>query len=187
MQAAFARGWRHITHLYNATPPMHHREPGVVGAAFANGDACCELIADLIHAHPGAISAALNAKGLDRVMLITDAMRAAGLGDGDYQIDARPVTVRNGAVRLADGTLAGSVLTMDAALRNVIHSCGLTLAQAWPLTSRNAARSLGLDAHTALAAGKAADLVVLDAALNVALTIVGGRVTHTRAAISGPT
>ncbi len=185
MQTAFTRGWRHITHLYNATPPMHHREPGVVGAAFANGDAYCELIADLIHVHPGAIGAALNAKGLDRVILITDAMRATGLGDGEYQINDRPVTVRNGAVRLANGTLAGSVLTMDAALRNVMRSCTLTLSQAWPLTSRNAAQSLGLDAHTALAAGKAADLVALDATLNVALTIVGGRVVHTRTAVSG--
>lgn len=118
-------------------------------------------------------------KGRDGVMLITDAMRGAGMPDGEYEIDERTVFVRDGAVLLPDGTLAGSTLTMERALRNVIEATGQPLDTLWPCTSLNAARQLGL-AHRkgSLEIGKDADLVLLDDALNVRMTFAEGRIVY---------
>jgi N-acetylglucosamine-6-phosphate deacetylase len=117
------------------------------------------------------------AKGPERVILVTDAIRAAGLPEGEYQLDDRGVQVSGGAVRLPNGSLAGSVLTMDAALRNLLRATGLSLRAAWPMTSLNAARAIGLDSRTgSLEAGKDADLVLLDTTLSVQLTVVAGEV-----------
>jgi N-acetylglucosamine-6-phosphate deacetylase len=177
MQAAIARGLRHVTHAFNAMPQLHHREPGVLGAALSDPTQRCELIADGIHVHPAAMRTLVNAKTPNGVMLITDAIRATGLSDGDYKIDDRTVTLHAGAVRLSNGTLAGSVLTMDAALRNIMAACELTLAQAWPMSSRTAAQSLGLSAGV-IRPGAPADLTVLDGKLAVTLTFVSGQCVY---------
>jgi len=176
VKEAVRRGVRSVTHTFNAMTGLGHRQPGTVGAVLTIPELFCELIADNIHIHPAVMKLLVNAKTPAGVILITDAMRGAGLPDGDYQIDQRMVTVRDGAVRLPDGTLAGSTLTIDRALRNILAATGRPLEEIWPMTSRNAARLLGLDNKGSLEHGKDADLVVLDTGYNVAKTIVGGKI-----------
>ncbi|MEP7358515.1 MAG: N-acetylglucosamine-6-phosphate deacetylase [Anaerolineales bacterium] len=179
IQAAVGRGLRHATHTFNAMRPFGHREPGTAGAVMALPEVRCELIADTIHVHPAAIKILFDVKGPAGVILITDAIRAAGQPDGDYALDDRPVTVRDGAVRLPDGTLAGSVLTMDAALRNSLAATGRPLRELWRAASLNAAQAIGLSASKgSLEAGQDADLVLLDAQHNVCFTIVGGEIVY---------
>ncbi len=179
MVAAVGRGLRHATHTFNAMVGLGHHEPGTVGAALALPEIACELIADNIHVHPATMKVLVAAKGPERVILVTDAIRAAGLPEGEHQLDDRMVLVRDGAVRMANGTLAGSVLTMDVALRNLLRATGLSLREAWPMTSLNAARAIGLDSRKgSLEAGKDADLVLLDSELEVRLTVVEGEVVY---------
>ncbi|HYC62455.1 MAG TPA: N-acetylglucosamine-6-phosphate deacetylase [Thermoanaerobaculia bacterium] len=141
--AALEWGACHFTHLYNAMTPLHHRDPGVVGAALTSVDATVELIADGIHVHPAALRVAVNALPR-RVALITDAMRACGLTDGSYKLYDYEVNVAEGAARIADGTLAGSVLTMDAAVRNMIELAGLPIETVIPLATEVPARIAGV-------------------------------------------
>lgn len=179
MVAAVARGLRQTTHTFNAMTPLGHREPGVVGAALTLPELSCELIADNIHVHPAAMNVLVRARGVDHVILISDAIRGAGMPEGEYQIDTRSVFVRDGAVRLPDGTLAGSILTLDRALRNILAATGLPLEEAWPMSSLNAARAIGVSASKgSLEVGKDADLVLLDQDLSVRLTIAEGRVVY---------
>jgi len=179
MRRAVALGLTQATHTFNAMTPLSHREPGTVGAVLASPEIRAELIADNIHVHPAAMQILYAAKGRDGVLLITDAMRGTGMPDGEYQIDERTVFVRDGAVRLPDGTLAGSTLTMERALRNLIDATGQPLDTVWPCSSLNAARALNL-AHRkgSLEVGKDADLVLVDAALNVQMTVAEGRIVY---------
>lgn len=173
---AAAQGFSQATHTYNAMSGLHHRRPGVLGATLTIDSIYAQLIADNIHVHPAAMQVLARCKGVGRTILITDAMRAAGLADGDYDLGGQQVTVADGACRLADGTLAGSILTMDQALRNFLAATGLPLAEAWPVTSRTAAESLDLaDQLGSIAQGYWGDLVVLDEGLQVVATVVGGR------------
>jgi N-acetylglucosamine-6-phosphate deacetylase len=172
-------GVRHLTHTFNAMPPMHHRAPGPVGAAIMLPELLAELIADNHHVHPAVMRAFLRAKGIEGIVLITDALRPTGLGDGEYSIGGRPARVEGGVVRLADGTTAGSVLTMDRALRNLAAAGGRPAEQLWRTASRNAAIAAGVeDRKGLLAPGMDADLVVVDESVEVLATIVGGRVVH---------
>ncbi len=148
-----------FTHLFNAMSTLHHRAPGVAGAALAHGRHA-ELIPDLLHVHPGAIRAALRA--IPGLFCVTDATAAAGMPDGDYRLGRQTVTKCLGGVRLADGTLAGSTLTMDQALRNLV-AIGLPLAEASARVSTHAAQYLGVVDRGALSVGAMADIVVLDA------------------------
>jgi len=172
-------GLSHSTHTYNAMTGLSHREPGTLGAVMTLPDIYCELIADNIHVHPAAMQILYAAKGADRVVLITDAIRGAGLPDGEYQIDERTVVVKDGAVGLPDGTLAGSTLTMDRALRNFIAATGEPLEKVWPTSSLNALRSLRLSAQKGtLEVGKDADLVLVDDQINVHLTVAEGQIVY---------
>jgi N-acetylglucosamine-6-phosphate deacetylase len=137
--AALEWGAGHFTHLYNAMTPLHHRDPGVVGAALTSFDATAELIADGIHVHPAAMRIAVHAMP-QRVALVTDAMRACGLADGTYKLYDYEVTVADGAVRLADGTLAGSMLTMCEAVKNMIELAGLPIESVIPMATEVPAR-----------------------------------------------
>ncbi|MBX3014309.1 MAG: N-acetylglucosamine-6-phosphate deacetylase [Caldilineaceae bacterium] len=174
-------GITQATHTYNAMSGLHHRNPGVLGATLALDTIDAQLIADNIHVHPAAMKVLARCKGVAHTVLITDAMRAAGLPAGEYDLGGQPVTVRDGSCRLADGTLAGSILTMEQALANFMAATGLSLAEAWPASSRTPARTLGL-AHQlgALAPGYQADLVLLDDALQVVATVVGGQLVYLR-------
>ena len=157
--AALERGAGGFTHLFNAMTGLHHREPGMVGAALAHAQ-YAEVIPDLLHVHPGAMRAALRA--IPCLFCVTDSTSAAGMPDGDYRLGSQTVTKCMGGVRLADGTLAGSTLTMDQALRNLVLTLGLGLAEASRRVSTHAADYLGLEDRGRLAAGAWADFVVLD-------------------------
>lgn len=177
MQRAVAHGVTHLTHSYNAMQPLGHRELGTIGAAMALPQISCELIADNIHVHPAAQKILVDVKTPSGVILVTDAIRAAGLPDGDYMLDDRSVHIQNGAVRLPDGTLAGSVLTMERALQNLCSATGRSLAEMWVTSSLNAARAIGVSAQKgSLEVGKDADLVLLDESFNVLSTIVKGEI-----------
>jgi N-acetylglucosamine-6-phosphate deacetylase len=177
--AAFAAGARHVTHLFNGMPPMHHRSPGVIGAALATPEVTVELIADGVHLAPAVVRLAVAAKGVGGVLLVTDAMAAAGCVDGQYLLGPVTVYVRDGQARLAEGNLAGSTLTLE---RAVVHVAGWTdagLGGAWQMASLNPARLLGIAGHAGrLAPGYDADLTALDAAGRVVLTMVGGKVVY---------
>jgi N-acetylglucosamine-6-phosphate deacetylase len=156
---ALEAGAASFTHLFNAMSAMHHRKPGLVGAALAHAERA-ELIPDLLHVHPGAIKAALRA--IPSLYCVTDSTAAAGMPDGDYKLGRQTVTKCMGGVRLADGTLAGSALTMDQAFRNLVDALGLTLEDASRRVSTNAADYLGLEDRGRLRKGAFADVVVLD-------------------------
>ncbi len=168
--AALDAGASGFTHLFNAMTGMHHRAPGMAGAALAHAQRA-EIIPDLLHVHPGAIRVALRA--IPGLYCVTDSTAAAGMPDGDYRLGRHTVTKCLGGVRLADGTLAGSTLTMDQALRNLV-GLGLSLAEASRRTATLAAEHLGLADRGRLAAGAWADIVVLDASLQVTGVIVEG-------------
>lgn len=175
--AAFDAGASHATHLFNGMRPFHHREPGVIGAALDRPEVTCELICDGLHADPVAMRLVARLKGSGGTALVTDAMQAAGLGDGSYRIGELPVEVRDGRAVLADsGTLAGSTLTMGAAVRNAVALMGVSLGDAIRMASTTPARVLGLEPRKGtLAPGRDADFVVLDDDLAVRATMIAGR------------
>ncbi|MFP3549291.1 N-acetylglucosamine-6-phosphate deacetylase [Paraburkholderia sp. SIMBA_049] len=168
--AAMKHGARSFTHLFNAMSPLHHRNPGMVGAALAHAE-YAEIIPDLLHVHPGAIRAAMRA--IPRLYVVTDSTSATGMPDGEYRLGSQHVTKCLGGVRLADGTLAGSTLTMDQALRNLV-SLGLPMADVSNRMSRYAADYLGLEDRGRLARGAWADIVVFDRELALTATYVEG-------------
>ena len=175
--AAIDAGCRHATHLFNAMRGMHQREPGAVTAALLSSDVMVELILDGVHLHPAIAELTGRLKGWDKIVLITDAMRAKCLADGCYDLGGQSVYVKEGQAQLADGTLAGSVLKMSSALQNVMKFTGCALTDALKMTSANAAQALGIfDSKGSIRVGKDADLVVLDAELQVVMTICEGRI-----------
>jgi len=168
--AAMKHGACGFTHLFNAMSPMHHRNPGLVGAALAHAE-FAEIIPDLLHVHPGAIRAAMRA--IPRLYVVTDSTSATGMPDGEYRLGSQHVTKCLGGVRLADGTLAGSTLTMDDALRNLV-SLGLPLADVSNRMSRYAADYLNIEDRGRLARGAWADAVVFERDLMLSATYVEG-------------
>lgn len=169
--AAMRCGATGFTHLFNAMSALHHREPGMVGAALAHAE-FAEIIPDLLHVHPGAIHTALRA--IPKLYCVTDSTSAAGMPDGDYKLGRHTVTKCMGGVRLADGTLAGSVLSMDQALRNLVNTLGLGLEDASKRVSTYAADHMGLSDRGRLQPGAWADAVVLDRDLALQAVMVEG-------------
>ncbi|HEX7828396.1 MAG TPA: N-acetylglucosamine-6-phosphate deacetylase [Thermoanaerobaculia bacterium] len=160
--AAIEWGATHFTHLYNAMTPLHHRDPGVVGAALTAVHATAELIADGVHVHPAALRVGVQSMP-QRIALVTDAMRACGLAEGTYKLYDYEVTVADGAARLGDGTLAGSVLTMSGAVKNMIELAGLPVETVLPLATEVPARIIGVaDRKGKIERRYDADLVVLN-------------------------
>ena len=181
-QAGIAAGARHATHLFNRMPRLDHRAPGLVGAVLQTDEVAAELICDGVHVHPALIRTAVAAKRPQKIFAITDGTSAAGLPDGGRAtLGGRTITARSGAAFLDDGTLAGSVLTMDAALRVLVERIGVSLVDAATMCATTPARELGLVGHGLLAVDAAADIVVLDAQLSVVQTYVGGQLAYSRA------
>jgi len=179
METAVRCGLSHVTHLFNAMRSLHHREPGIVGFALSSRSVTADLIVDGVHVHPGIVDLALKAMGPRRLLLITDAIRAACMGDGDYDLGGLMVKVAHGIARIDNGALAGSLLTLDEAFRRLVTVHGLDLATASRMASLNPAVLLGLDqAKGTIEAGKDADLVCLDHECNVLWTMVGGRIVY---------
>lgn len=165
-------------HLYNGMRGLHHREPGMVGAAMSS-DAYAELIADGHHVHPAAANVALRAKGHDKVLLITDCMRAGGMPDGDYTLGEFPVIVKDGTARLHSGSLAGSILDLKQGVKNVFEWDIATVAQAISMATKVPAESVGIDDEAGyLRVGRDADFVVFDPQLNLEKTYLDGELRY---------
>jgi len=177
VKAAADVGLTHAVHTYNAMRGLHHREPGTLGAVLTDDRIYAEIIADGEHVHPAAIALLLAAKPLDRVIIVTDAIEAAGMPDGSYELGGLAVVVKNGTARLREGNaLAGSSLTMIRAFRYMLNNTKLGILEVSQLASGNPARELGIfDRTGSIAEGKQADLVLADADFNVECTWVQGR------------
>ncbi|MEC5301165.1 MULTISPECIES: N-acetylglucosamine-6-phosphate deacetylase [Staphylococcus] len=174
---AVAHGAKHVTHLYNAGTAFEHRNPGLSGAAWVNDKLSTESIVDGIHSHPASIKIAYKQKGNKLFFLITDAMRAKGMPDGEYDLGGQNVTVKGSEARLASGALAGSILKMNEGLKNLIKFTGASLDDLWRVTSLNQAIALNIeDNKGSIAVGKDADIVVVDDDMHVLTTIKSGEV-----------
>lgn len=174
LDQAHEAGARHMTHFMNAMPPLHHRNPGPVGWGLARDDVTCDIIADGVHLDPLVLRLLLKIKSSARLMLISDAIAAAGAGDGDYQVWGETISVTNGRTRNAHGSIAGSVISMLEAVRLML-SLGVSEVEVARMAATNPARLLGIDHDCgSIEEGKRADLVGLDQDGKVRLTMVGG-------------
>lgn len=177
--AAINAGASHITHLFNAMSPLNHRQPGVVTAAL-NTDVSTELIADTFHVHPGLYKLINKIKG-DKLCLITDCVRAGGLEDGEYTLGGQKIIVNGIECRLEDGTIAGSVLRLNNAVKNMLKHTDMPLWQIIADASLNPARAIGLSATKgSLENGKDADIIITDADYNVEQTYIMGELYYTK-------
>ena len=176
---ALRGNFTHVTHTFNAQSSFDHRAPGVFGAVLGSDYITAEMIGDGIHVHPGAMKVLLRCLGTDRVVLITDAIMGAGLADGQYHLVGHDVTVANGRATLSNGTLAGSVATLNQCVRNVNQQVGYPLADAIKLASLNPARAMGFAGRLgSVQRGKDASLIVIDEDVNVYMTIVKGKIVY---------
>ena len=180
VKRAVELGLNHATHTYNAMRPLQHREPGTVGAVMYFDQIYAELIADGVHIHPAAMEILLRVKGVDKVVLISDASPLAGLPDGIYEWEHKPVHVREGRCALEDGTLAGAHELLDTGVRNLVNLLGLPLEKALIPATRAAADSIGASQKGRLVAGCDADIVILDQQVMPVATFVGGRLMYHR-------
>lgn len=181
VKKAVELGASNLTHTYNAMRPLHHREIGTVGAAFMLDELACEMICDGIHVSAPAMQLLAKVKPEDKLILVTDAMRAKHLGEGLSELGGQTVMVKNGEARLSDGTLAGSVLTMEKAVWNAHQIVGLELTKAVDLATINPAKALGIDhLEGSIKVGKKANFVVVDADFNVQMTICEGQIIYQR-------
>jgi N-acetylglucosamine-6-phosphate deacetylase len=179
-EAAIDAGATHATHLYNRMPPLNHRDPGLVGAVLTRKEVAAEIICDGVHVHSPMIQLAIAAKGTDRIMAITDGTAASGMPDGSFaSLGRRRICVRDGAAFLDDGTLAGSVATMDLVFWFLVKQVGLSLSDASRLCSTTPASELGLSGCGVIARGAFADIVVLDRNLTVKQTYIAGQLAFT--------
>ncbi|MBQ8405798.1 MAG: N-acetylglucosamine-6-phosphate deacetylase [Clostridia bacterium] len=179
VEKAVSLGASNVTHTYNAQTALHHREIGVVGSAMLLDELNCELICDTIHVSVPAMRLLVKNKPHDKISLITDAMRAKGLPDGESELGGQKVFVKDGEARLADGTLAGSVLRMNRAVQNMVEKVGVPLTQAVEYATINPARMLKIDDVTgSIKVGKNADFTVLNKNFDVLLTIRDGEIIY---------
>lgn len=167
------------THLFNAMSNIHHRSPGAVVAALNDSRVTAGIIPDGVHSHPEMVHLAMNAKGPDRIVIVSDMMSAAGLAPGTYGLGSQDVTVDATSARLADGTLAGSIITMDAAVRNLDNWSYATVAEVLHMCTAVPAREIGEAERGVLRSGAIADITIWDQSMNVQETIVGGETRFT--------
>ncbi len=176
---AVTLGLSHATHTFNGMRGFHHREPGTVGAALLCEKLTAEVISDNIHVHPEAVRLLTKVKDPSLIVLVTDSIMAAGMPDGEYRLGNRRVTVKNGVCRLKSGSLAGSTLTMETAIRNTVRAAGLPLQVVLGMATVNPARVIGVDDRKgSLAPGKDADITIIDSEVNVYATIVKGKMVY---------
>jgi N-acetylglucosamine-6-phosphate deacetylase len=172
-------GVRHVTHMFNRMSGFDPREPGVVGAVLVHDELTAELICDNIHVHPAAMHLLIRAKGSERVVLVTDAIRAAGMPDGEYALGEQRIIVKDGVSRLESGDFAGSTLTMNKAVRNMMKLVGTSLQTAVKMATINPAVVINVDKNKgSLEPGKDADIVIIDDEINVYMTIVKGNIVY---------
>lgn len=179
-QAGIDAGATHATHLFNAMPPLHHRNPGLVGAVLARKEVYAEVVGDGIHVHPAVIATALATKGRERFMAISDGLQVAGMTEGECFLGGQHISVQGPVAKLDNGTIAGSITTMDSIVRLLVNRVGCDLATALHVCSTAPADGIGRPDLGRIAPGAAADFVVLDRALDVQLTLVAGRTVYRR-------
>ena len=173
---AIERGASHATHLYNAMPPFTHRNPGVIGAVRDSDKCHAELICDGVHIHPSVIRATFAMFGAERMILISDSMRATGLEDGEYTLGGQPVTVKGNLATLHDGTIAGSATNLMDCVRFVVREAGISLEDAVMCAAENPAKEIGIFGEAgSITVGKRADFVLLDKDLNIVSVYIDGR------------
>ena len=171
-------GVNHATHLFNAMSALAHRNPGVVGAALASTNVSVEVIADTFHINPGLYSIIAKVKG-DKMVLITDCTRAGGMPDGEYDLGGQPIFLKGIECRLADGTIAGSVLKLNDAVKNVLLHTDLPVYEIFNMASLNPAKAIRkADRIGSLEAGKDADIIITDDNINVIMTIKKGKTVY---------
>ncbi|MCB2355074.1 N-acetylglucosamine-6-phosphate deacetylase [Clostridium estertheticum] len=171
-------GISHATHIFNAMTPFNHRKPGIVGAIFTS-DISCELIADLIHVHPAIFNILINLVHTDRMVLITDSMRAGCIKRGVSELGGQKVIVKNGAARLEDGTLAGSVLTLNKAILNMLRNSDLKIYDVVAMATINPAKVINMDNKKgSLEIGYDADIAIFNDDIDVSFTIVEGKIVY---------
>ena len=171
-------GVRHVTHLFNAQTGLNHRDPGVAGAGLTDGRVSCELIADTFHIHPALFALVARMKQ-DKMVLITDCTRAGGMPDGEYTLGGQPIFVKGIECRLADGTIAGSVLKMNEAIQNMRAHTDLPLNEIVNMASLNPARRIGIDAcKGSIESGKDADFAFADENMHISQTILRGQTIY---------
>jgi N-acetylglucosamine-6-phosphate deacetylase len=176
---AMKRGVRHATHMFNRLSGFDPREPGVVGAVLVHDELTAELICDGIHVHPAAMNLLIRIKGPERVVLVTDAIRAAGMPDGEYALGKQQIIVEDGVSRLESGDFAGSTLTIDRAVRNIMRLVGTPLQTAVKMATINPAVVVNVDENKgSLEPGKDADIVIIDKEVNVYVAIVKGNIVY---------
>ena len=174
-------GMTHVTHLFNAMPSLHHRDPGALGAIFERPDVTCQVITDGVHIHPSVVRLAWEALGFERFVTITDGIQALGLPDGRYVYNGIEYECRNGTPRYKDGTLIGTAVTLNELLARLIRFTECPLSTAIRTVTENPARVLGLgQTKGRIAPGYDADLVILEKDLSVRTTLVAGRVVYQR-------
>jgi len=174
---AFENGASHVTHCFNGMRPIHHRDPGLVIAAFEESNVSVQAIVDDVHLHPAIVRLIYREKGPEKMVLITDALQAMGMGDGTYLFGGHEVTVRNGVATLDDGTLASSTVTMNEALAKTVRT-GIPLSDAVKMATQTPANILGLAHKGRIRAGADADLVLMNDQFEVIWTIINGKMVY---------
>ena len=179
ISVAIDNGAAQVTHIFNAMAPFHHRKPGVLNAAFLHGELKVQLIADGIHVHPSVIQTLHKLKGASGIILISDAMAASGFNEGSYNFGDQEVYVDESGAHLADGTIAGSVATLDLGVQVLVKKAGIPLTNTVRMASLNPSRVLGTEHYKGiLAVGKDADLVIMDQDFDVKMTMLGGHIVY---------
>lgn len=167
------------THLYNGMRSFNHREPGIIGASLDDERVFCEIIYDRIHIHDAAVKIALKLKGTDKTILVSDAMRAAGIEDGMYELGGQKVTVKEKAARLEDGSLAGSTLNLRDAVYNIVKYLNVPVCEAVKMASLSPAKAIGEDKNKgSIEIGKDADMIIFDDDINISAVIIAGKMLH---------
>jgi len=175
---AFEAGVSLLGHLWNGMRGLHHREPGIVGAALMTRDVMVELIADCHHVHPAILGLTVRLKGIDNVVLVSDSIKPAGLPDGEHVIDGRTFLIEDGFIKLESGVIAGSSIGLNQAVQNMVEKVGVTIPDAIQMATDNPARLLGLKTKGRLENGYDADIAILDDGFNVLETIVKGETIY---------
>ncbi|MBX2976988.1 MAG: N-acetylglucosamine-6-phosphate deacetylase, partial [Ignavibacteriaceae bacterium] len=177
IELAIDNGAAHVTHIFNAMRPFHHRHPGVILGSLLRNELKIELIADKLHVHPAVMELLLKLKGANGIILITDSIRAGGMHEGEYEFADQKVFMKDQKAFLEDGTLAGSTLTLNMAIKNLVESANAKITEAVRMASLNGAKVLNIENRKGiLAAGKVADIVVMNDNYEIEMTIIKGKI-----------
>ena len=179
IEVAIDNGAAHVTHIFNAMRPFHHRNPGVILGALLRNELKIELFADTLHVHPAVMELLIKLKGANGIVLVSDSIRAGGMHEGEYEFADQKVYMKEKKAYLEDGTLAGSTLTLNAAVKNIIETANAKITEAIRMASLNGAKVLNIENSTGiLAVGKNADVIVLDNEYEVEMTIINGKIGY---------